>query len=255
MVLAVVVALATAAGLWIAGVGPVMRSPAPAPDVSQVAAFSYDDYATVLERHVDDDGLVDYAGLEADRAPLDRFVAQLAVAGPASTPEEFENRDAQLAFYINAYNALTLFQVIERMPDFTAPHDEKITFWITTRFALDGDKTNLYDLENELIRPRYEEPRVHFALNCASVGCPRLPREPFVGERLEEQLARETERFLNERRNVVVKDDALALSQIFEWYPEDFPGGVERWVRERRPDLPPAERVTFTPYGWALNAQ
>jgi hypothetical protein len=239
---------------WSQGVA-LMSSPAPAPDLSKATGFDLSDYAYTVRKYVSDDGLVDYAGLKKDRARLDRFVALLAVAGPETKPAWFKTREAKLAYYLNAYNALTLFQVVQRLPDFTAPYEDKATFWVVTQFALDSKKTNLNALENELIRPRFLEPRVHFALNCASMGCPKLPREPFVGDKLEAQLQRETTRFLAEERNVAVKGDALVLSQIFEWYGGDFSGGPEKWVRARRKDLPPTKRVEFRPYDWALNKQ
>lgn len=240
---------------WSCGGHLGVMHPAADPPALTGEHFVYDDLAAVLAQHVDDQGRVDYAGLKQARAPLDRFVALLSVAGPELTPQWFPTREHKVAYYVNAYNALTLFQVVERLPDFTNPYDNKITFWGTTRFLLDGKLTSLHALENDLIRPTFKEPRVHFALNCASAGCPMLPREPFLPARLEVQLARETSRFLGQERNVVVQDGALVLTQIFEWYGEDFPGGPEKWVRARRNDLSPAERVTFRPYDWALNKQ
>ena len=251
-----VVALAViVTSVWaFAGHAGVMESPTKPPAITG-PAFPYDDLAGVLSRYVDGEGQVDYAGLKKARAPLDRFVALLSVAGPEKTPKWFPTREHKLAYYVNAYNALTLFQVVERLPDFTNPYDNKVTFWGTTRFLLDGKLTSLHALENDLIRPTFKEPRVHFALNCASAGCPMLPREPFTPQKLEAQLARETIRFLGQKRNVDVKDGVLVLTQIFEWYGEDFPGGPEAWVRARRKALPATKSVSFRPYDWALNEQ
>lgn len=211
-------------------------------------------FADLLARHVDGEGRVDYVGLAAERGALDRYVATLAEVGPRTRPELFPDEAARLAYLLDAYNALVLFQVLERRP-LGSVADAKYDFFYFTCFPLDGDTLNLYDLENERIRGSFHEPRVHFALNCASVGCPRLPAEPFSGERLELQLAREQERFLYEERNVAVIDGTLWLSAIFDWYEDDFAPDPGRWVAARRPDLPAFQTVRFRPYDWSLNAQ
>ena len=103
-------------------------------------------------------------------------------------------------------------------------------FFFLQRVEVGGRRLSLYTLENRIVRARFDEPRIHFALNCASVGCPSLPPEAFVPERLEQQLARETARFLSEERNVAVDLDAriVRLSSIFDWYDVDFTGWMER---------------------------
>ena len=137
-------------------------------------------------------------------------------------------------------------------------------FFFFQRITLGGRKTSLYALENTIVRGRFDEPRIHFALNCASIGCPRLPAEAFVPERLEAQLARETARFLAEPRNVTVDAAAgeLRLSSIFDWYVEDFPPSLREWVHahaaptlRREIEACPDCRVAFVPYDWALNDQ
>ncbi|MFN3201467.1 MAG: DUF547 domain-containing protein [Bradymonadia bacterium] len=223
--------------------------------VSGMKSFDYTDWTEVLKTYVDDAGRVNYSALKANREGLDRFVALIAAAGPRKTPNLFKTKEDRLAYYINAYNALTMFNVINRLPKFVSVNDDPKNFFYFTEFVLDGQDIALYDLENKVIRPTFKEPRIHFALNCASVGCPQLPNEPFLPEKLEEQLTRETVKFLHEERNVKKVADRVLLSQIFEWYAEDFPPTVIRWINGSAADLeiPPDIRITYRPYDWTLN--
>lgn len=235
----------------------VMPSPAQAGAGPESAAnFDYDEFDALLQRYVDDEGRVNYQALRANRAALDHYVAQLAVIGPESTPDAFPTEAQRLTYWINAYNALVLFQVVER-ESLESVGDSKFNFFYWTCFELDGGTTNLYDLENEVIRDGFGEPRIHFALNCASVGCPRLPREAFVPARLEEQLQHEMQLFLSESRNVAVEEGAIVLSELFDWFPEDFGGDPVAWIREHNPalELPENAPVRFRTWDWSLNEQ
>ncbi len=225
--------------------------------------FDYTSWNTLLVTHVNDQGQVDYPALMADRKPLDEFVAIIGEVGPTTRPKLFDTRDKKLSFYINAYNALTMFNVINRLPAMKTVMDDDKDFFYFTEFQVDGKPISLYKLENELIRPTFNEPRIHFALNCASAGCPVLPAEAFVPEKLEAQLERETQKFLREPRNVSVDGKQMVtLSKIFEWYAVDFPPSAVEWIRQKAPDLtlPVSSeaapmKITHRPYDWALNAQ
>jgi len=203
------------------------------------------DWETVLAGSVDDQGNVGYENL--DRAALNRYVAWL------SSPRSFKTRADELAFWINAYNALVVYQVMERWP-IASVSDSKHTFFYWTRFHVNGKKLSLYALENDIVRA-FSDPRIHFALNCASKGCPRLPRKPFHGAVLDIQLERETTRFLAETRNVEFDEDTLVLSAIFKWYADDFAPDPVTWIRRRRPDVPEGPEVVYRPWDWALNAR
>jgi hypothetical protein len=205
----------------------------------------------VLERFVDESGRVDYAALARDRADLDRFIAWIHDTG-------IEHR--ALADHLNAYNALAMYNVLDRgVPDSLAGF-EKLRFFVLRKFVLGGRQLSLYAYENDVIRPLGEE-RVHFALNCMAAGCPRLPRAPFRAETLQAELERETRRFVDEPRNVRVDtaERAVHLSEIFRFYAEEFlakapslTAYVNRWRRE---PVPEDFRVAFIPYDWSVNRQ
>ncbi len=226
-------------------------------EIAKMESFSYGDWQHVLKAYVDQAGRVDYEGLRTNRVRLDRYISLIGVVGPKTKPGWFESKPQRLAYYINAYNALTLFNVINRLPELQSVNDDLKSFFYFTTFELDGENISLYALENDLIRPRFREPRIHFALNCASIGCPQLPAEAFLPESLDAQLKRETQKFLNERRNVAFENDKIVLSQIFNWYEEDFPPSALAWIRTQTPDLvlPKAAAVIHRPYDWDLNRQ
>jgi hypothetical protein len=250
---------------------------------AQASDFSHALWERVLDRFATSDGRVDYAALRAERSGLDRYLEQLAAESPDSAPERFPTTEDRLAYWINAYNATVVELVLAHYPiqsvrDVRAPLlafflPTESGFFLFQRFELGGSRTSLYSLENRLIRRRFAEPRVHFALNCASLGCPRLPRDAFRGERLDEQLERETRRFLGEERNLRIDHvrREVSLSSIFDWYRDDFiawlsarhPEAPQTLVEYVRWNAPPEQRaeltrardydVVFVPYDWRLN--
>lgn len=248
--------------------------------------FTHDAFDRVLRRFVDAQGRVDYVALQRDTCDLEQYYAQLHAWSPDSHPEHFPTEQSQLAYWINAYNAsamkivLTYYPIMSvedvkpPFPFFFLP--QKSGFFLFQRVTFGGKTTSLYSLENGVMRKRFEEPRIHFALNCASRGCPRLPQHAFTAERLDVQLDTEAQTFVAEEHNVRIDHEAriVYLSSIFNWYKKDF----LTWYRARFPDQPatllhyvalyqPTEQATalrqlagvydirFVSYDWRLNDQ
>jgi hypothetical protein len=235
--------------------------------------FSYEDWQDVLQSYVDDEGRVDYVGLRSDREALDRFLEELRVKGPSSTPALFPKRHERLAYYINAYNALVIEGVLDLAPDadtvwgFTGPG---YGFFVRRKVDLDQKQTSLKKLEDEDIRAGFGDPRIHAALNCASVSCPRLPREPFLPASLDEQLDAAMREFVGEERNCRVDTEAgtVTLSKIFDWYRADFEDYEDRQAegegdlidyinryRSAEAQIPGDLEVEFARYDKRLNRQ
>ncbi len=173
---------------------------------------------------------VDYAQLKSNRVPLDRYLDQLS----AVSRVEFDgfNRDRQLAFLINAYNAFTVQLILTEYPDLKSIKDLGSFFsspWKKKFFRLLGESQSLDGIEHGLIRGsgRYNEPLIHFAVNCASIGCPALLDEAYIAEKLDQQLLESTRSFLKDRsRNRFNADiGTLDVSSLFDWYAEDFARG------------------------------
>jgi hypothetical protein len=240
-------------------------------EIRTATSFPYEAYDRMLHEYVDGqgNGTVDYVALRRNRGELDRILAFVAQAGPTTRPELYPTENHRKAFYVAAYNATVWRNVIDR-PAIQNIDDNKISFFYTTRFVIDGHETNLLDLETDRVRHVFHDPRLHFALNCASGGCPRLPNEAFVPDRIEAQLEREAHRFCNETRNVELSaaDHKVTLSHIFDWYAGDFSEYeqahghadgdritfINRY-RDANAQVPRDYRVEFRDYDWTINAQ
>ena len=217
------------------------------------SVFSFQDYAAVLKVHVDERGMVNYEDLKAQRQRLDSFIAALGTADP----EEYDTWDEkeQIALWINAYNALTLVTIIDHYPIepvfFELPLLPENSIrqipgvWDQLQFTVIGRKLTLDQIEHEILRKEFSEPRVHMALVCAAISCPPLRNEPFAGHKLDNQLDDQTRRFLSGPWMFRIERDRrrVFLSSIFDWYGEDFvrPYGTN----EKFAGHSPAERAVL----------
>ncbi|CAD5272564.1 conserved exported hypothetical protein [Alteromonas sp. 38] len=168
---------------------------------------------------------VDYAGFKASQSELSAYLKSLSAVSKDTFSQWDKN--TQLAFLINAYNAYTIDLILTRYPDLTSIRDIGGFFsspWKQAFAPLLGEKRTLDDLEHGLIRAKgvYNEPRIHFAVNCASIGCPALREEAYVGDKLNEQLEQQTVRFLSDNSRNYYDGNTLHISKIFSWYKEDF---------------------------------
>lgn len=218
----------------------------------------------LLKRHVAED-LVDYGALKGERGGLDAY---LDAAGKVNE-EEFKQWDesTQLAFLINLYNAATLQLIIDHYPVDGIKSIGSLlrSPWSLEVVTLHGKKISLDTLEHGIIRKQYPEPRIHFAVVCAALGCPPLRAEAYVGDRLDAQLDEQTRIFLSdaEKNRVDSAAKVLHLSPIFKWYRQDFEVGgktlqdyVAPWYSEQVDRAQLANyTVKFTDYDWALNDQ
>lgn len=273
----VVLALVVVAVVVLRGLG-LRDVEAKAQPLKQPAgAFDYGPWDASLERWVRGTR-VDYARVLEDEQALRRFAATLAVFGPETTPERFPTEQDRLAYYINAYNALTLLGVVDNWPidsvqDVRGWLEPKpgFGFFYGLRFGLDGQRINLYDLENQILRG-FGDARIHAAINCASVSCPPLAPFAYTPERLDGQLNDVTRAFC-EPPHVRIDETAtrIELSAIFDWYRVDFEndaaelgkeptelGFIEAFaapaVAERLRSAEAAGfEVSFQPYDWNLN--
>jgi hypothetical protein len=173
---------------------------------------------------------VDYRGFAADRVLLKTYLDALS----AVMPQQFDSftKAQRFAFLANAYNAFTIEKILTRYPSLASIRDFGRVFsnpWKDEFFTLLGDKRNLDWIEHDRLRAPgvYDDPRVHVAANCASIGCPMLGRDAFVAERLDAQLDELMRRFMSDRsRNRYdAKAQVVELSQLFDWYREDFEKG------------------------------
>jgi hypothetical protein len=214
---------------------------------------------------------VDYAGFARDRAELKKVLDALSAVPKA----EFDgwSREQRMAFLINAYNAYTVEVILTKWPDIKSIKELGLFNrgpWKNEFFSLLGAKRHLDWIEHEELRPKYADPRVHAAVNCASIGCPALRTEAFTAARLESQLEDGMMRFMGDRTRNRVADGKVQVSSIFKWFREDFEKGhkgfakVEDVFAKYAPQLSdrPEEQaalkagtlpVAFLDYDWSLN--
>ena len=215
-------------------------------------------WATVLTRFVDERGEVDFAALARDRGDLNRYVRYVAETPPESLPDG----PARLAHFINAYNALSMFNVVDSGIPQTHAGWNKVGFFVLRQFTVGDRAMSLRGFENDVIRPYARargDPRIHFALNCSAVACPVLPRTPFSSEGLDAELERETRAFFARPINFRI-DAAMRtvwLSEILDFYPEDFvpvpAASLLVYANRYAPQAAALDfMVRFTPYDWTV---
>ena len=181
-----------------------------------------------------------YAGFKQEEAALKAYTESLSKV----TEAEFKafSKTQQMAFLINAYNALTVQLILTKYPDLKSIKDLGGAFsspWKQKFFKLMGNDSTLDQIEHEMLRKKgvYDEPRVHYAVNCASVGCPALREEAFTADKLDAQLEEQARRFLSDRsRNRYnVQNQAIEVSKIFDWFKEDWQSGYKGIGKEQSP--------------------
>ena len=223
----------------------------------------------VLIRFVDDSGRVNYASLRDDPNLLQPFVEFIGAISPRSDPTHFASREHEWAYWINAYNALAIWEVLEKgISASVRGRDFGIRFFALTRHLVGGERLSLYTIENSILRKGFVEPRIHFAINCASGSCPPLSRRLMDGENLNEQLEAAAHRFINDPSNVSMdaQNRTVLLNRIFKWYADDFGGSTEQvlqYVARYHPDLrtlldeheDAKWQIVYKPFNWQLNEQ
>ncbi len=257
---------------------------ASAPDVPQgVALTTYDDapYAAVLDAVIRN-GSVDYRAFNTlpDDAPpeaydsldgqLDRYLDAVARFGPTSTPELFPTQDDQLAYYLNAYNAIMIRLWLDNGAR-TASPDAKVqwlTWFTVNQWTIDRRTMSLDFLEQRLIRPTFNEARIHGALVCGAIDCPPLLDEPYVGDRLDAQLDGIMHAWLNTPAENAIEirgSGKIYLAAIFGWYRDDFrtTGGLPAVIEQYLDDQDPRKvdvlnaldnnQIHFQGYDWTIN--
>jgi hypothetical protein len=191
--------------------------------------FTYQSYAQLLLHHVHE-GLVDYAGLKQERDLLDTLVTDLGHADLAGVTS-----NQRLAFYCNSYNILTLRSVVDAYPVSSIKDIDGV--WDEQTWLVAGKKLTLNEIEHEVLRKEFREPRIHVAINCASIGCPPLLNVPYYPDRLDSLLTVAARRFASsEAHNRIDLEKKMArLSAIFDWFGEDFIDAYH--VSGKYPDL------------------
>ena len=205
----------------------------------------------LLNKYVSNVGLVDYTGLSKDIGKLDSYLEELNNFPIA----EDWSRNEKLAYWINAYNAFTLKLILSNFPVKSITDIDAGKPWDTKWIKLDDKTYSLNMIENDIIRPRFNEPRIHFAVNCAAKSCPPLANEAFTAENIEALLDKQTIAFINDSSYNVVGKKSIEISKIFEWYGSDFGDVIQFFSKYLPTTLSSDLKVEFKSYDWSLNGK
>ena len=216
-------------------------------------------YAAVLQRHVNDQGEVDFAALRDDPSSSGLQALEAYVQAIGATPlDAAPTPQGNLAHMINAYNALSMYNVISSGIPATHAGWAKVKFFVLRQFEIGGTPMSLRAFENDIIR-KLNDARIHFALNCSAVSCPVLPRTPFSADRLDEELERETRAFFARPQNLRIDTGQrkVFFNEILRFYTEDFTPAhaislIAYAQRYTVLVIPPDYQVAFTPYDWTV---
>ncbi|UOB18758.1 DUF547 domain-containing protein [Abyssalbus ytuae] len=211
--------------------------------------FDHSEWDVFLKKHVDVSGKVNYKAIREDDKELKSYLNQFIKV----PPENSWNKNEKLAYWINAYNAFTIKLIVDNYPlssikDIDSPWDKKF-------IPINGRLISLNYIEHEILR-KMNEPRIHFAINCASFSCPRLLNEAYIPSKIEDQLNKVTSGFINNPSKNIVSEESVTLSKIFNWFKKDFEtnGGVINFINEYSLiKISKNVKVTYFKYDWKLN--
>jgi len=207
-------------------------------------------WSAELKKYVSADGKVNYRDWANNQAALDGYLAQLAGTQPLSN----WSTNVQLAYWINVYNAYTVKLVLQHYPVQTIKDIYQGNPWDKAWITLGGKTYSLNQIENEYIRQRFRDPRIHFALNCGALSCPPLLNEAYDPARLDAQLTSRTKAFIADQFQNQTAATTVRLSQLFVWYKDDFKPDLISFLNTYLATPIPAEaKIEFVEYDWSLN--
>lgn len=211
--------------------------------------IDHSSWNNLLQTYVTSDGKVNYKGFKAHENELKDYITYLG----AHSPNDTSSKEEQLAYWINAYNALTVDLILRHYPvksikDIKNPWEQRL-------WKLGNKWYNLDDIEHQILR-KMNEPRIHFAIVCASFSCPKLQNKAFEASKIEEQLTNATKAFLSDTNRNEISENSLKLSKIFQWFSKDFKqnGSIIDFI-DKYSDvaISPKAKISFKDYKWDLN--
>lgn len=226
--------------------------------VSDAQPISHEQWDALLRQYVNSDGNVNYEGFKAAGEELQSYLNLLSNHHPN---EESWTEDQRMAYWINAYNAFTVKLVIDHYPVESIKDIKKgipmiNSVWDIKFIEIEGQTYDLNNIEHSILRKEFDEPRIHFAINCASVSCPVLRPEAYTEDKLEQQLRDQTAIFLGDPSKNVISEDELRLSKIFSWFKGDFTkdGSLAEFIATHSGiDVSDKADISFLDYDWNLN--
>lgn len=219
----------------------------PAPKANKTV--NHQAWDALLRANVSSSGKVNYKGFKSSEVALNTYLEDLK----NKAPESSWSRKKKLAYWINAYNAFTVKLILDNYPvsSITKLHGGKP--WDVKWIKIGGKNYSLNNIENDIIRPRFKEPRIHFAVNCAAQSCPPLLNRAWTADNLNSYFNKQTKAFINNSKYNDVSTSSVQVSKIFEWYAEDFGNLIEFLNKYTSTKINADAKVSYKEYDWALN--
>ena len=214
-----------------------------------IKTIDHKQWNDLLQKHVSEQGNVDYKGFKKDEVALQSYLDVLS----KNLPEKSWSKEAVLAYWINAYNAFTVKLIVDNYP---VKSIKKIDNpWDKAFFALGTKKYSLGEIEHKILR-KMNEPRIHFAINCASFSCPNLINEAFVEMKLQNQLETATKSFVNDKTKNTIAANKIEISSIFDWFSGDFKTSgtlIDFLNKYSSVQISKKAKISYKEYNWNLN--
>lgn len=232
----------------------------PIPEIVEVDRFhEHLVWTELLQKNVTEAGWVDYKGMVADSAKLNEYLTDLA----SHSPDTSWTYNEQKAYWINVYNAFTVKLIIDNYPVKTIKELGGSIYKVNTpwdiKFIHIGDETyDLNNVEHGILRKDFADPRIHAAVNCASVSCPKLLGEAFIAEKLDEQLTQQMKAFVNDELNNTITPSKMTISKIFQWFSGDFTEemSVREYINQFTDvEITKSTSIKYRAYDWNLNEE
>ena len=221
--------------------------------------ITHNEFDELLNKHVSKEGIVDYEGFKSDKKALQVYLNKVS----NTPPNDNWSREQQLAYWINAYNAYTVKLIVDNYPleSIQDLHPTlKIpgvnTIWHKKFFKIGDEKMSLGDIEHDILRKKFEEPRIHFAINCASKSCPKLLNKAYTAENIDKQLLSQTKAFLADGSRNNIEKNQVKVSKIFKWFEGDFTENgtlIDFLNKYSDTEINSDASIEYMEYDWSLN--
>lgn len=224
-------------------------------ETKEAKIISHEGWTKLLSEYVDKNGLVDYKAFAEDET-FDTYLKLLS----NSPPGKNWSKNEKLAYWINAYNAFTVKLIVNHYPvksikDISDGTTMLNSSWDIKFFQIGGVDFDLNTIEHEILREQFDEPRIHFAINCASISCPILRNEAYVSTIIETQLEEQTKVFLMDFKMNKIEEKSSKLSSLFSWFKGDFTkkGTLINFIKKYVSKIDSESPIEYLPYDWGLN--
>jgi hypothetical protein len=230
------------------------------PGMAGTTPPNHEPWNQLLKAHVSPTGIVDYKGFIKDKSKLDAYLKTISANAP---DRKTWSKNEQLAYWINAYNAFTVSLIVQNYPvksikdlgpALKIPLIKDV--WHYKFFKIGGQESSLDEIEHSILRKEFEEPRIHFAINCASVSCPPLLNEAFMASNIESQLVKVAKTFVNDKSRNKITANSVEISSIFSWFRGDFTenGSIVDFLNKYSSiKIDAKAKVSYLDYNWNLN--